>query len=504
MNTLCILYVASELAPLTSDGPFAKEVHYLTRAMAELGFDVTVAVPGHRVPEPRTLGLARRLEPLLVPSSAASGAGDGFESTVHEGKLGGGRVKILAVDVPVGLRHDARQSMQAFCRAAVTAAVHGGLQPDTVLAGPGTELALPLARAAWERDGRRPVTLLALRGGSDPDALASVLPQVDHIVVPSPSGAAQVRALPATEPLGRVLEPRRDAIAGVLGGIDAITWNPQQDRLDIHALETSKAEHKRQLKRRLGLHGGAQVPLLALIGPFDADILTESAAAELVLCDASIVVLTDAERDRATCQRFEQLARRGHVVLHVATSPQELHGFEHELLCAADLALFARRHPDTAVCELHAMHYGVAPIAPRGPVYSDLLSDFEMRTGTGSGFLFDAEKGGQLAAAVDRALRAYRQPRAFHVLTERASSFDLSWRTTAVRYAEIILHARRAQPGYRAPSRTLNPTVGQTSEQASDPTSGQPSDPISAQTAAEQAHLAGPGVSGTPSTASAL
>lgn len=520
MNTLCILYVASELAPLTSDGPFAKEVHYLSRALAELGLDVTVAVPGHRIPEPTTQGLARRLKPLLVPSSAAGGAGNGFESTVHEGKLAGGRVKILAVDVPVGLRHDARQSTQAFCHAAVTAAVHGGLQPDAVLAGPGTELALSLARTAWERDGRWPVSLLALRGGSDPDALAGVLPQVDRIVVASPSGAAQVRALPATEPLGRVLEPRRDAIDGVLGGTDSTTWNPQQDRLDIHDLETSKAEHKRELQRRLGLRGGAQTPLLALIGPFDADVLTESAAAELVLCDASIVVLADAERDRATCQRFEQLARRGHVVLHAATSAEDLQGFEHELLCAADLALFARRHPDTGVCELHAMHYGVAPIAPRGPVYSDLLSDFEMRTGTGSGFLFDAERDGQLAATVARALRVSRQPSAFHVLTERASSFDLSWRTTAVRYTEIILQARRAQPGYRTPSQIAGHISGQASGQAagqaagqlSDPTSGQLSDQTSdqasgqaaGQTSDQAAHLAGAAVSSTPSTAGAL
>ncbi len=343
-----------------------------------------------------------------------------------------------------------------------------------------------------------------MRGGSDPDALADVLPQVDRIVVASPSGAAQVRALPATEPLGRVLEPRRDAIDGILGGTDATTWNPQQDRLDIHDLETSKAEHKRELQRRLGLRGGAQTPLLALIGPFDADVLTESAAAELVLCDASIVVLADAERDRATCQRFEQLARRGHVVLHAATSAEDLQGFEHELLCAADLALFARRHPDTGVCELHAMHYGVAPIAPRGPVYSDLLSDFEMRTGTGSGFLFDAERDGQLAATVARALRVAREPRAFHVLAERASSFDLSWRTTALRYTEIIIQARRAQPGYRTPSQI----AGQIWEQTSNPTSGQAADQLSDQAAGQlsdqAAHLAGTAVSSTPSTAGAL
>src|SRR5690349_5259802 len=103
MNTLCILFVASELAPLTGDGLLAREVSYLSSAMAELGLDVTVAVPGHRIPAPTSVGLARRLRPLAVPGMAAgtsSGATDAFESTVHEGKLAGGRVKVLALDVP--------------------------------------------------------------------------------------------------------------------------------------------------------------------------------------------------------------------------------------------------------------------------------------------------------------------------------------------------------------------------------------------------------------------
>jgi starch synthase len=445
MNTLCILHVASELAPLTGNGLLAREVSHLSSAMADLGLDVTVAVPGHRIPEPTSVGLARRLRPLLVPGGDAT---DAFESTVHEGKLAGGRVKVLALDVPGALRDDAQRGARAFCRAAVTAAVQAGLHPDAVFVGPGTELAASLARATWSGD-RTPVTLLALRDDSDLSAMTEVMPHVDFVLASSPSRAAQVRALPATDPLGRVLEPRRDAIHGILGGIDTVAWNPPQDGLDtrndMRNLGASKAEHKRQLKRRLGLRGGAQASLLALVGPFDDDILTEAAAEELALCDTLLVVLADAERDRAACRRFEHLARRGRGVLLAVASQDELRSLERELLCAADIAVFASRHPSTALCDLHAMHYGVAPVAPRGPVYSDLLTDFEMRTGTGSGFLFDADKEGSLATAVDRALRVYRQPGAFQVLIERAAHFDLSWRTAAIRHTEIIIEARRGR-----------------------------------------------------------
>ncbi|HWN65981.1 MAG TPA: glycogen/starch synthase [Haliangium sp.] len=456
MNTLCILHVASELAPLTGNGLLAREVSHLSSAMAELGLDVTVAVPGHRIPEPTSVGLARRLRPLVVPATApgtGDRAVDAFESTVHEGKLAGGRVKVLALDVPAGLREDAQRGAWAFCQAAVTAMQAGlrpGAAPDVVIVGPGTELAASLARAVWRGD-HAPLTLLALRDQSDLSTVTEIMPHVDLVVASSPSRAEQVRALPATDPLGRALEGavQRQAIHGILGGIDTLAWNPQHDGLDsrndMDHLAASKAERKRQLKRRLGLRGGAQASLLALVGPFDDDVLTETAAEELALCDTLLVVLAHAERDRVASQRFEHLARRGRGVLLSFATLDELRTLERELLCAADFALFAGRHPNTALCELQAMHYGVAPIAVRGPVYSDLLTEFEMRTGTGSGFLFDADRQGSLAAAVDRALRVYRQPRAFKVLIERAVRFDLSWRTAAIRHTELIIEARRGR-----------------------------------------------------------
>lgn len=442
MKALRVLYVASDLAPLTGNGHFAKEVHFLTRAMASLGLDISVAVPGHRADTPTAFGIARRLTPLLVNTANAP-----FEATVHEGNLAGGRVKVFVLDLPgqdeskdsttrPGIHTEALTD--AFCRAALALAAQEGLHPDVICAGPGTEPVLALAKASAGPDQRPPQTIYALRDLDDHAAVAAAVPHADHVVVSSPTLAATLRALPDSDPLGRLLAPVRSVIHGIVPGIDSVTWNPQYDRMAAAEVRADKAARKRQLKQRLDLRGGAQMPLIALIGPFDDQVLTEPALRALTESNALVVLLGDAERDGNACHRIESLMRPGHGAIQLGHGEQELLALEQELLGAADFAMFARAFSLTAPCELYPMHYGVVPIAPALAGYTDLLVEFDRRTATGSGFLFDPAEETQAGAAIARALRAYHQPESFAVLVERLIRFDLSWRTSAVRYSDLI------------------------------------------------------------------
>lgn len=448
MKAFRVFYVASDLAPLTGSGDFAKEVHFLSRAMAGLDMDVAVAVPGYRATTPTAFGIARRLTPLLVNTANAP-----FESTVHEGNLAGGRVKVFVLDVPG--KNESAPTQQpatltvaqkdAFCRAAVTLAAQEEHRPDVIIAGPGTEAVLAMARQ--QLGARAPITVFALRNLDDHMGLAEALPHADRIVVSSPTLAASLRQLPESDPLGRLLAPVRNAIHGIVSGIDSVTWNPHHDRLVVNDIAASKAEHKRELKRRLGLRGGSRAPLIALIGPFDDRMLTDRAARDLDQSNALLVVLASAQRDRAACERFADLARHGRGVLRKTANLHELSALEHELLCAADFCVFARGASHTAPFELYPMHYGVVPIAPSTSGFADVLVEFDARTATGSGFLFDPAAEGQLGAAVARALRAHGQPQSFSALVERVTHFDLSWRTTAQRYADMVHQLLREREG---------------------------------------------------------
>ncbi|WP_428267278.1 glycogen/starch synthase [Haliangium sp.] len=453
MKAFRVLFVSSELAPLTGDEhPLAREVSFLARALAALDVDTTVVVPGHRVPVPTRFGLARRLAPLAVSAGGLAGDFDTFDATFHEGTLGDGRVKLLAIDLPAVIEEDPARRDRAFCRAAMTLATRLELRPDAVWAGPGTEPALALARTELAVDGVAPVTLYALRDPDDPDAIA-VAAHADRLVVTSPTLAQRLAAAAADDAQPGLPAPERERVRGILSGMDALTWDRRGDGLDRAELGASKAAHKRALKQRLGLRGGAQAPLLALCGPVDPDILGDDALAELSRLDLTIVVAADPVRDAALCRRIDDLAggatRRGRLVVHTEASAEALRRFEGELLCAADLVLCARTHAPNTLSELYPMYYGVAPVAPRTAVYADHLVDFDLLSVTGTGFLFDPTQPGQLVAAVRRALKAFLEPRAFATLSERAADFDLSWRAPAIRWLELVQEVEREREAAR-------------------------------------------------------
>src|SRR5256885_853025 len=92
-----ILHVASEVAPFSKTGGLADVVGALPRALAELGFDVSVVTPLHRSVDPERFGLTRRLPTLAVPLGD-----DRVEVALYEGALPGDpRVRLWFVDHPL-------------------------------------------------------------------------------------------------------------------------------------------------------------------------------------------------------------------------------------------------------------------------------------------------------------------------------------------------------------------------------------------------------------------
>lgn len=453
MKFLRVLYIADELSPLTGNGPRARENHYLPRALAELGVNVTVALPGHAVSDPSQLGLARRLSPLSIPGDAGS-----REVIVYEGSAAGGRVNLLVLDwagdtQAGGQAGDAPDSA-AFCQAALDLARARDEWPDVVMAGHGTEPAMPMAKAAARaEDDHAPATVFLLRSLDD-DA-AEALEHADRIVLPSTSWAAALVQRIEDNPRSRapgikLLAGVRDRVRGVTAGVDSIAWNPRRDSTLAAEFsrdpQAGKATHKQELVAELGLrsrggHKGASAPLIAVLGPLDPNIITFGVANSLAQCDAHLVVLAHAERDAASLRHLQRLLHQSpsRVAIRTFDDAGQHQAFERRLLAAADFALIAHEFSPAALNELYCTRYGVVPIAPGTGSFADDLVEFDALTATGSGFLFAPGDSEQLLAAVHRALHAHDKQEGFAVLMNRAMSLDLSWKTAAQRYVNILV-----------------------------------------------------------------
>lgn len=451
MTILRALFLVPELAPLTGTSPQAKEHNFLSRAIAQLGVDVVVAVPGTRVADTARSGLARRLTPLVVTGD------DGVERevTVSQGSAAGGRVSLVVIDVPAGIPDD--QARSVFFQAAHVVAGEQEEKVDVVFASHGTESALArLSASTDDAEAGTPIRIFLLRDPTDPE-LDVALSHADRAVVSSASWVDQIVAnidSGRRDQLTRRLESARDILRGVPSGIDTVEWNPHQDGLLVRDFTrdpaAGKAAHKQGLRDRLHLRASdPRVPVLAIIGPIDDNVLTYGIANQLAQMPLQMVLVTDPEVDVASLRYFRRLANQGpdHLAIRTFDDPARRREFVHHLVAGADFFLIPRDASPAGVSDLYPMAYGCVPIAPRVGSYADTLVEFDTLSGTGSGFLYRPYETDHLLDAIQRALEAYRREDTFGPLLQRLMDMDLSWRATAQRYVNIIvdlIQARRA------------------------------------------------------------
>ena len=118
--------------------------------------------------------------------------------------------------------------------------------------------------------------------------------------------------------------------------------------------------------------------------------------------------------------------------------------FPTDFSTAAQAALpTAVRLAELHGAELHLLHYGAIPIAPRSGAFADALVDFDAVTGTGTAFLYAPGSDRELVTAARRAIRTFQHRDSLERLRDRGMRTDLSWRTAATRYAELYREALR-------------------------------------------------------------
>jgi starch synthase len=88
---------------------------------------------------------------------------------------------------------------------------------------------------------------------------------------------------------------------------------------------------------------------------------------------------------------------------------------------------------------MYSQRYGTPPVARATGGLVDTVADGE------SGFLFERAEPGALAAAVRRAIAAWREPARWRELQRAGMARDFSWRAAARRYARLYSRLARAR-----------------------------------------------------------
>ena len=270
------------------------------------------------------------------------------------------------------------------------------------------------------------------------------LARADALTTVSPTYAAEIQTPGLGCGLDGLLRHRREALSGILNGIDTRLWDPAGDRLieqpyDASSLER-KAVNKAALQSRMGLAADPGIPLLGMVtrltGQKGVDLVAAAADA-LAALPAQLAIVGKGERALEEAMLGIAARHPGRIAVQVAFDEALAHAVE----AGADLFLMPSRFEPCGLNQMYSQRYGTPPVVRRTGGLADTVEDGV------TGFLFDNPEKEGLVGAVRRALSVYADGPRWRAIQRAGMARDFSWSAAALRYAD--LYRRLATPPTR-------------------------------------------------------
>lgn len=475
-----VLFLAAEASPFVKVGGLGDVAGSLPRALASLGHDVRLAIPGYGAIDWAQFR-PRRLERFDV-----NHAGGPEPAQIWETSSDGVPVYLVTgPPIPTDRRiygssieEDGRKFV-FFSLAALEACRAVDFRPDVVHAndwhtGPAV---YRLATARWSdpffRDtatlftihnlpytGRGAGRFLGEYGlptspilGLVPewarDSLLGVgLASADVLTTVSPTYAREIQTPEGGYGFDGVLRARSDRLHGVLNGIDTRSWNPETDevlraRFDAGSLELRSA-NKTALQKETGLQPDGEAFLLGVVSRLDSQKGFDIAIPVLpswIQAGGQFAALGSGDPGLEGALAALELGFPGRASVRLRFDPPH----SRRIYGGADAILIPSRYEPGGLTQMIGMRYGAVPIARRTGGLADTITDAGDPGGTG--FLFDGYDSVSLAHALDRARRVYAQREEWIELQRRGMERDFGWDRSAAQYEGLYREALRYRRG---------------------------------------------------------
>ena len=492
-----LLFATPECAPLVKTGGLGEVSAALPAALLGLGVDVRLLLPGYS-PVLEALPDAREV--------ASMPARDSFPPTSLLAAQGPHGVPLLVLDCPALYRRPGGPYLNPEGRDWPDNALRFGL-----LARAAADLGCDASPLRWRADvvhcnewhtGLAPAYLhyapgaraasvitihnLAFQGNFAPEYLPALglpassfsvdgleyhgrisflkaaLHYADAITTVSPTYAREIQ----NESLGfgfhGVLSARRDALTGILNGIDTELWDPSTDalipqRYDANSL-AAKRVNKRALQQRMGLAGDDSIPVLGVVSRLahqkGLDLLLQLAP-RLAALPAQLAI--QGVGDDEIQREFVSLAQRHPGKIAVSIEFDE--ALAHLIEAGADMFLMPSRFEPCGMNQMYSQRYGTPPVVHATGGLADSVVDCNPSTladGSATGFVCRSADAVDFLHAVARAAAAWHDPATWTALQRNGMARDFGWGASAARYLDIYRRlAAPARPAARGGFRPM-------------------------------------------------
>ncbi len=256
----------------------------------------------------------------------------------------------------------------------------------------------------------------------------------DAITTVSPTYAREMQTPELGFGLDGVLKTRRDAIRGILNGVDYDEWNPATDphiatNYSAGSL-TGKRDSKAGLLASFGLPAAnLALPLVGMVsrlaGQKGFDLI-EEAAEELTREDLSLVVLGSGDPNYQQFLEGLHAAYPEKVGVRIAYDE----ALAHKVEAGADIFLMPSLYEPCGLNQIYSLRYGTVPVVRATGGLDDTIDE-------STGFKFREYTGEAMMRALREALAAFRNPVRWTAMMRAGMSRDYSWSASAARYSGL-------------------------------------------------------------------
>jgi len=266
----------------------------------------------------------------------------------------------------------------------------------------------------------------------------------DWINTVSPTYAQEIQTPEYGYGLHGLFNHRKNALTGILNGIDEQQWNPLQDR---HLKAPYSADNladkelnKSALRKRLGLsEENPSKPIFGMITRLTAQKgidLVVPIISDLIREGAQVAILGNG--DKHTEHQLREIAAEFPQQISVTLGYDE--SLAHQIEAGVDLFLMPSRFEPCGLTQMYSMHYGTIPIVRKTGGLADTVTNVSpsnIDNGTATGFVFELESPDVLLQTALQAMLLYRNREMWQQLQRHGMLKDFSWKHSAEEYLKL-------------------------------------------------------------------